>query len=461
MMASLPFRRVRHVHMIGIGGSGMSGIAEVLLNLGFRVTGSDLHATEVTAHLTACGVEIRIGHSERNVAGADVVVFSSAVRPENVELRAARDNHIPIISRAEMLAELMRMKFGIAIAGTHGKTTTTSMVGTILQEAGLDPTLIVGGIVRTLGTGARLGSGEFLVAEADEFDRSFLRLSPTLAVITTIEAEHLDTYLGLDEIQDAFVEFANRLPFYGSAIVCADDAGIQAILPRIKRPVTTYSVQGDADYIAADLKFESVTSRYLLYQYAKPRVWVQLQVPGIHNVANSLAAMAIAAELDISLETAAKALGNFAGVKRRFEICGEVGGILVISDFAHHPTEIRMTLQTARRGWDRRIVALFQPHLFTRTRDFAEEFGKALAGADVVLVADIYPSREKPLPGITGRLVAESTRTAGCRDVHFCADRAAIDETLKRILCENDLLIVMGAGDIWKVAEELSGRKTP
>lgn len=459
-MPSLPFRRVRHIHMIGIGGSGMSGIAEVLLNLGFRVTGSDLHASEVTAHLIACGAEVRIGHSEKNIAAADVVVYSSAVRPENIELRAAREARIPIISRAEMLAELMRMKFGIAVAGTHGKTTTTSMIGTILQEAGLDPTLIVGGIIRTLGSGARLGSSEFLVAEADEFDRSFLRLSPTLAVITTIEAEHLDTYLGLGEIQDAFVEFANRLPFYGSVILCQDDPGIQEILPRIKRPVTTYSAQSESDYMVAELKFDQINSRYRLFQYGKSSVLVELQVPGIHNVANSLAAMAVAAEVDIPLDIAARALGNFAGVKRRFELRGEVGGVLIVSDFAHHPTEIQMTIETARRGWARRIVVLFQPHLYTRTRDFAEEFGKALAGADVVLATEIYPAREKPLPGITGRLVAESTRAAGCRDVHFCADHAAIEEALHKVLRPGDLLIVMGAGDIWKIAEELRGRRS-
>lgn len=454
MIASLPFRRVRHVHMIGIGGSGMSGIAEVLLNLGFQVTGSDLQATEVTAHLAACGADIKIGHSESHVVGAHVVVYSSAVRPENVELRAARENHIPIISRAEMLAELMRMKFGIAVAGTHGKTTTTSMIGTILQEAGFDPTLIVGGIIRTLGSGARRGSGEVLVAEADEFDRSFLKLSPTLAVITTIEPEHLDTYLGLEEIQDAFVEFANQLPFYGSAILCGDDPGILPVIPRIKRPVISYSIQGEADYTATEVEFVCDRSHYWLHKYGKPAVRVELQVPGPHNVANSLAALAVADELDIPLDVAAGALAGFTGVRRRFEICGETGGVLIISDFAHHPTEIRTTLQTARHGWNRRIVVLFQPHLYTRTRDFAEEFGKALAMADVVLVTQIYPARERPLPGITGRLVAESARVAGCRSVHFCPDRGAIEGTLREILREGDILIVMGAGDIWKVAEE-------
>jgi UDP-N-acetylmuramate--alanine ligase len=458
MISSLPFRRIRHVHMTGIGGSGMSGIAEVLLTLGFRVTGSDLQTSDATAHLSALGAYIKIGHRESNIEGAHVVVYSSAVRPENVELRAARESRIPMISRAEMLGELMRMKFGIAVAGTHGKTTTTSMIGMILQDAGLDPTLIVGGIVRTIGSGARLGSGAFLVAEADEFDRSFLKLSPTLAVITTIEAEHLDTYHGLDEIQNAFVEFANRLPFYGSAIVCVDDAGVLPVIPRIKRPFVTYSVEGDADYVASESEFDAMKSHYVLNQYGRAVAKVQLQVPGVHNVANSLAALAIAAELDIPLQAAAKSLASFTGVRRRFEICGEVGGVLVVSDFAHHPTEIRMTLQTARRGWKRRLVVLFQPHLFTRTRDFAEEFGKALATADIVLVADIYPSREKPIPGITGRLVAESARAAGCRQVYFCSDRAAIDDTLPKVLKEGDLLVVMGAGDIWKIAEEFRAR---
>jgi len=281
-----------------------------------------------------------------------------------------------------------------------------------------------------------------------------------LAVITTIEAEHLDTYLGLGEIQDAFVEFANRIPFYGSVILCKDDPGVQEILPRIKRPITTYSSQSEADYRAADVEFETIFSRYRLLQYGKPSVSVELQVPGMHNVANSLAAMAVAAEVDIPLDIAARALGNFTGVKRRFEIYGETAGVLIVCDFAHHPTEIQMTIETARRGWERRIVVLFQPHLFTRTRDFAEEFGKALAQADVVLATDIYPAREKPLPGVTGRLVAESTRAAGCRDVHFCADHAAIEESLQKTLRPGDLLIVMGAGDIWKIAQELSGRKS-
>ncbi|MBU1937798.1 UDP-N-acetylmuramate--L-alanine ligase [bacterium] len=451
----LPFRRVRHVHMIGIGGSGMSGIAEVLLNLGFRVSGSDLNATEVTSHLTACGADIEIGHREKNITGAHVVVYSSAVRPENVEMRAARDSHIPLISRAEMLAELMRMKFGIAVAGTHGKTTTTSMIGTILQEAGLDPTLIVGGIIRTLGSGARRGEGGVLIAEADEFDRSFLKLSPTLAVITTIEIEHLDTYLGLEEIQDAFVEFANRLPFYGAAIIRGDDPGIFPIISRIKRPIITYSIDGDTDYAATDVEYVENKCNYVLRQHGEDVTEVKLLAPGPHNLANSLAALAIAAELDIPLDTAAKALSSFTGVRRRFEIRGEPGGVLVVSDFAHHPTEISVTLETARRGWNRRLVVLFQPHLYTRTRDFAEEFGKTLAQADVVLIADIYPARERPLPGITGRLVAESTRSAGCKDVTFCPDNSAIDDALEKTLREGDLLIVMGAGDIWKVAEKI------
>jgi len=454
----LPFRRVRHIHMIGIGGSGMSGIAEVLLNLGFRVTGSDLQATEVTTHLAECGADIRTDHSEDHVKGAHVVVYSSAVRPENVELRTARDNHIPVISRAEMLAELMRMKFGIAVAGTHGKTTTTSMIGMILQEAGLDPTLIVGGIVRTLGSGARLGSGEFLVAEADEYNRSFLELSPTIAVITTIEAEHLDTYLGLEEIQDAFVEFANRIPFYGSAVLRGDDPGILPVIPRIKRPVITYSIEGESDYSAAEVEFAADKSLYRLHKYGRPAVRVELRVPGIHNVANSLAALAVAAEMDVPLDVACNALKGFTGVRRRFEIYGEVDGVLVISDFAHHPTEIRTTLQTARHGWNRRVVVLFQPHLYTRTRDFAEEFGKALALADVVLVAEIYPARERPLPGISGKLIAEQVRAAGCPAVYFCSDRGAIHQQMKETVHDGDIFIVMGAGDIWKIAEELRAR---
>ncbi|MBU0509207.1 UDP-N-acetylmuramate--L-alanine ligase [bacterium] len=447
-----PFRRVRQVHMIGIGGAGMSGIAEVLLNLGFVVTGSDLQLSEVTERLQRLGARIAKGHSSDNVAGADVVVYSSAVKPENVEIRTARSQGIPQIPRSEMLAELMRLKVGVAISGTHGKTTTTSMIGAILQRAERNPTLIVGGIVRALGSGVKMGSGELLVVEADEFDRSFLKLNPTIAAITTIEPEHLDTYTDLPNLQDAFVEFANHVPFYGAVVVCADEPNIQAILPRIKRPIVSYGFGKACEIRALDVEQMGYRTRFQFTMFDDTQRECELQVPGRHNVLNALAAVAIAYELDVSFDVTCAALAEFTGVHRRFEIKGEARGVIVVDDYAHHPTEVRSTLTTARRCWpEKRIVALFQPHLFTRTRDFAREFGIALSEADVILIADIYPARERPIPGITAELIAKSIERG---DVHLVGPQPSARKILEHTQ-PGDVLIVMGAGDITRTAQEI------
>ncbi|RPH94007.1 UDP-N-acetylmuramate--L-alanine ligase [candidate division KSB1 bacterium] len=449
------FRHVKHVHMIGIGGAGMSGIAEVLLNLGFIVTGSDLQFSEVTKRLNALGADIQEGHAPEHVRGADVVVFSSAVRAENVEIRAAREARIPTIPRSEMLAELMRLKIGIAISGTHGKTTTTSMVGSVLQKAGLNPTLIVGGIVRALQSGVEMGSGELLIVEADEFDRSFLKLTPTLAVITTIEPEHLDTYTDLAGVQDAFVEFAGKVPFYGSVVVCGDEANITAILPRIKRPVVTYGFGESCRYRASNVVSEHTHTQFSVIRDNREVGTLQLQVPGRHNVLNALAAVVVGEELDVPIKVIAAALSEFSGVHRRFEIKGEVGGVIIVDDYAHHPTEVENTLKTARTCWpERRLVALFQPHLFTRTRDFSTDFGRVLSLADVVLLADIYPARERPIPGVTSELIAEEARRCGAKNVQLIGASELVVQ-VKRFIQPGDALVVMGAGSITKVTEKL------
>lgn len=450
------FRGVRKVHMIGIGGAGMCGIAEVLLSHGFEITGSDLQLSEVTDRLTKLGAVIHQGHSADNLSGADVVVFSSAVRPENVEVRRARDLRIPTIPRSEMLAELMRLKIGIAIAGTHGKTTVTSMLGTILHEAELKPTIIVGGKIRSLATGVISGSGDLLVVEADEFDRSFLKLSPTLAVITTIETEHLDTYTDLEDIKDAFVEFANKVPFYGTVAVNGDDANVRNVLPRIKRQTVTFGLGAENNFRATRIRHKDGVVSFELKNNANESAEVRLQSPGEHNVMNALAAAAIASELEIPLPVIADALAKFSGVHRRFEVKKSTPELVIIDDYAHHPTEIAQTLRTARTCWpNRRLVVLFQPHLFSRTRDFAEEFAAALSTADVMLITDIFPSREQPMEGVTSDLIISAAIKRAKSTVHHIPG-ARIAEPAKELLNNGDVLVVMGAGSITKIADELA-----
>jgi UDP-N-acetylmuramate--alanine ligase len=448
------FLRVRQIHFVGIGGIGMSGLAELLRTVGLRVTGSDAKESETTRRLAGLGIAVFEGHRPEHVAGADVVVYSSAVSEENVEVSAARAAGIPVIKRAEMLAEVMRFKRGIAIAGTHGKTTTTSMTGAILLLAGLDPTIIVGGRMRDVGS-ARLGRGEWLVAEADEFDRSFLELRPLLAVVTNVDLEHLDTYRDLNDLQDAFARFSHSVPFFGAALLGLDDPNVQEIRPLIRRRVVTWGLTPQADVTARDLVLERSGSRFVAVAERTVLGPVNLSVPGLHNVKNALAALAVARELEIPFLLAARALGEFAGVIRRFERKGERRGVLVYDDYAHHPTEVSATLAAARQVCpDRRLVALFQPHLYSRTRDFAPQFGAAFLAADVLLVAPVYGSREAPIPGVTGALVADAATARGHRSVRFLASREEILPALEETLREGDLLVTMGAGDVLHFGEE-------
>jgi len=448
------FLRVKRLHFVGIGGIGMSGLAELLKSVGLEVTGSDLSVGETAERLMSLGIKVHRGHQAENMSGADVVVYSSAVNESNPEVAAARSAGIPVIKRAEMLGEVMRVKRGIAIAGTHGKTTTTSMTGAILVAAGLDPTIIVGGRMREVGT-ARLGRGEYLVAEADEFDRSFLALSPMLAVVNNIDLEHLDTYRDLADIQETFARFARNVPFFGAAILGLDDPNVQEIRPLVSRRVVTFGLTPQADVTARDLVLDRTGSRVVATAGRDFMGSVALKVPGLHNVKNALGALAVARELSIPFGIAARALEAFSGVIRRFEKKGEKGGVVVIDDYAHHPTEVAATLAAARQSYpDRRVVALFQPHLYSRTKDFAASFGAAFLNADVLLVTPIYGSREAPREGVTGALVADAAAARGHRSVRYIADRADIGRALEEETKEGDLLLTMGAGDVNQFGEE-------
>lgn len=443
------------VHMIGIGGIGMSGIAEVLLAMNFKVSGSDRSLSEITDRLKSLGAEIYEGHSETNIKDADVIVYSSAVTMDNVEIQEAIKRKIPVIKRSEMLAELMRLKYGIGIAGTHGKTTTTSMVGLVMLEAGFDPTVIVGGKLSSLGgTNARLGHGDFIIVEADEFDRSFLQLTPVIAAITTLEKEHLDIYKALEDIKSAFVEFANKVPFYGFVVLCLDEEGLREILPNINRKVITYGMSAQADVRAYDVLFHQTTSKFKVKYFGQLLGELELNVPGIHNVKNSLVALTIARELGVDFEIIKSALKKFSGVYRRFEIKAEVNGIMVVDDYAHHPTEVSATLSAIRTGWDRKIIAVFQPHLYTRTRDFYNDFAKSFLDSDVFVCTDIYPAREIPIQGITGQLITEAAEKFGHKNVLYVPDKIDIPDALLKIVQPGDIVVTMGAGDIWKYGEE-------
>ncbi len=454
------FRGINRVHFVGIGGIGMSGIAEILLDMGFTVTGSDLARGEVTDRLESLGATVMLGHAAENVEGADVVVYSSAVKPEeNPETHEASRRKIPLIRRAEMLAEVTRMKYGIAVAGTHGKTTTTSMIGLVLIAGGIDPTVIVGGKLSGLGgTNAKLGHGEWTVVEADEFDRSFLSLSPTVAVITNMEREHLDIYSDLDDIKRAFIEFANKVPFYGFTALCLDELPLVDLLPHMKKRVVSYGSTPQCDVRALDVSYEERCSRFNVEYRGTMLGQIVVGVPGEHNVKNALAAITVALEIGVEFERIAGALATFTGVYRRFEIKGEQGGVMVIDDYAHHPTEVKATLDAIRKGWRRRVVALFQPHTYSRTRDFYEEFGKAFFNADLVVITDVYAARERPIQGITGEMVAQSAAGFGHRNVRYVADRAMLAAEVMPLLEPGDIVVTMGAGDIWKVADELVQR---
>jgi len=448
------FRKAQHIHFVGIGGSGMCGIAEVLLNLSFTVSGSDLAETQVTRRLAELGVRVAHGHSAANIAGADVVVISSAVGPDNPEVIEARQHKIPVIPRAEMLGELMRMKYGVAIAGSHGKTSTTSMVAQVLSGTGLDPTIVIGGRLNILGSSAKLGRGDLMVAEADESDGSFLRLTPTIAVVTNIDAEHLNHYGGMGELVDAFTGFLNKVPFYGMGIVCLDDPQIQAIMPRLTRPLMTYGLASQADLVGTNLSLKEFTSRFEVIFRGRWLGDVTLTVPGRHSVYNALAAIGVGLEFDLKFEDIAGHLAEFSGADRRFQLRGEAGGVMVIDDYGHHPTEIRATLSAARDGWDRRRVVVFQPHRFTRVESLMEEFSRSFYQADVLIVTEIYRAGETPIPGVTGAALAEAIKEHGHRDTTYAPDLDTALRLVRERIEKGDMLITLGAGDVWKVAEE-------
>ena len=450
------FRRIQHVHFVGIGGSGMSGIAEVLLNLGYTVSGSDLKRSATTDHLAALGARVLEGHAAQHVVGAHVVVVSTAVHADNPEVLQARHSGIPVIPRAEMLAELMRLKYGVAVAGSHGKTTTTSMTALVLDRGGLDPTVVVGGRVGVLGSGARLGRGEFLVAEADESDRSFLKLSPTLAVVTNIDREHLDNYRGLEDIQNAFVSFVNKVPFYGAVVLCLDDGPAQDILPRVERRVVTYGLSPQAQVSAREVEVSPRDSRFTVVADQVVQGQVHLPVPGAHNVLNALAAVAVGLDLGVSFDQIAAGLGAFSGVDRRFQVRGEAAGLTVVDDYGHHPTEIRATLETLRRyAGARRTVVLFQPHRFTRTQALWDEFCRAFHLADVLLVSDIYPASESPIPGVTAEALVEALVEKGHRHASYAGPLAAATQRLVAEARPDDVVLTLGAGSVWTAGEEL------
>lgn len=444
------FKNIKKVHFVGIGGIGMSGIAEILLSQGFRISGSDKSLSEITDRLSDLGIEIFEGHSPENLHDVDVLVYSSAVTTDNPEVKAAIEKKIPIIKRSEMLAETMRMKYGIGIAGTHGKTTTTSMVGLTLTESGIDPTIIVGGKLSGLGgTNARLGNGEFIVVEADEFDRTFLKLTPTIAAITTLESEHLDTYKDLDDIKSAFIEFANKVPFYGFVVLCLDEPALQDIIPQINKRIFTYGLTTQADIRAVDIVHNEFTSSFTVKYLGNELGKITLKIPGVHNVKNALVAVCIAKELGIDFSIIKKALESFTGVYRRFEVKYNKE-VLVIDDYAHHPTETSATLAGIRSGWDRRLVAIFQPHLYSRTKDFYQEFGRSFLNSDIFICTDIYPARELPIEGVSGELISEAAKRFGHKNVIYVKDKNSVPQILNEIKKEGDIFVTMGAGDIWK-----------
>ena len=451
----------KSVHIVGIGGAGMSAIAELLLKSGFRVSGSDLSSGEVTDKLTEHGAIIYRGHRAEQVASCDVVVYSSAIRPEeNIEIIAAEKAGIPVIKRDEMLGELMRYKYGICISGTHGKTTTTAMIATMLIESGESPTVMIGGISDYLKGSTVVGEGKFMVIEADEYDRAFLKLTPTIAIVNSLESEHMDTYGTLDELKQAFIAFANKVPFYGRVICCVDWPEIRKIIPSLNRLYTTFGIEESANVMASDIVFAKNHTSFTIQAYGREYPDVCINVPGRHNVLNALAAFSAGLELGIMPERLIAGLGRYSGMRRRFQVKYDNGaGLMVVDDYAHHPSEVKATVKAAKSGWlDTRVVAVFQPHLFSRTIEFADEYGWALSRADVVYVADVYPAREKAVdyPAVSGELVAAAVWKAGCRHVEFIADMEALFTALQSYSANGNMLLFMGAGDITHLASRVA-----
>ncbi|MDH3428757.1 MAG: UDP-N-acetylmuramate--L-alanine ligase [Gammaproteobacteria bacterium] len=458
-------RRIHCVHFVGIGGSGMSGIAEVMLSLGYKVQGSDLKANKQTRRLEKQGATVFIGHAAANIEHADAVVVSSAVDETNPEVAAARERLMPVVPRAEMLAELMRFRYSVAVAGTHGKTTTTSLVASILAEGGLDPTFVIGGRLKSADANARLGQGDYLVAEADESDASFVHLKPMLAVVTNIDADHMSTYGGdIEKLRMGFVEFLHNLPFYGLAVVCTDDPGVNEVLGSIGRSVITYGINENADVRAENVEFDQGLTRFDVVRPGdREALHVSLQLPGMHNVRNALAAIAVADELQIGDAAVVCALEKFEGIDRRFQSHGEVetvaGKVMLVDDYGHHPTEIAATLSAARSGWPgRRVVLVFQPHRYTRTRDLIDDFATVLSDADVAIVLDVYAAGEDPIAGADGRAIARAVRSRGSVEPVFVETLDELQPVLESIIAAGDLLLTMGAGDIGAYAAELPAR---
>jgi UDP-N-acetylmuramate--alanine ligase len=443
------------VHFVGIGGIGMSGIAEVLLNLGYQISGSDLKESDVTKRLSQLGARVLYGHRAENLLDSDVVVISSAVRKDNAEVVAARQRKIPVIPRAEMLAELMRLKYSVAIAGSHGKTTTTSMVASVLNAAGKDPTAVVGGKVNVIGSNARLGKSELMVVEADESDGSFLKLHPSIAVVTNIDPEHMDHYQTLDALKTAFAEFCNRVPFYGLNVLCLDHPNVQALLPHIEKRVVTYGSAHAADYRVEAIELDGYATRFRAFRHEDDLGQFTVKMVGAHNAMNALAVIAVAEELDVPLDTVRKALAEFGGVQRRFTVKGEAKGVTVVDDYGHHPAEVKATLAGARRAFGRRIVVAFQPHRYTRTHDLMSDFVSAFNDADVLFLTNIYAAGEDPIPGVSGKGLADAVVAHGHRDVTFVEKRADLAAALAGRVKEGDIVITLGAGDITQVGPDL------
>jgi UDP-N-acetylmuramate--alanine ligase len=447
------------IHFVGIGGIGMSGIAEVLLNLGYQVSGSDLVESEATRRLTTLGAQVSYGHHAEHVTeNVDVVVISSAVKYANPEVARARAQMIPVIPRAEMLAELMRLKYGIAVAGTHGKTTTTSLVAAVLAQAHLDPTVVIGGKLNVLGSNARLGQGRFLVAEADESDGTFLLLSPTIVLVTNIDPEHLEFYGDMDKVKAAYLDFINRVPFYGRAILCLDSVNIRALLPQVRKRFTTYGLSPDAEFTARDLTVSGITTRCEVWQGKDRLGELQLSLPGRHYALNALAVVAASRELGIPFATVQEALRSFTGIQRRFEIKGECAGVLVVDDYAHHPEEVRATLRAVREGYARRLVVIFQPHRYTRTRDLFDDFLSAFDDADIVVLTEVYAAGEDSLDGVSGDAMYRAIKKRGHADVRFIARREDVADSVAQLALPSDLVLTLGAGDIHKTGGELLAR---
>jgi UDP-N-acetylmuramate--alanine ligase len=457
-------RRIHHIHLVGVGGSGMGGIAEVLLNLGYTVRGSDLRANSVTRRLERLGATIFIGHSAEHLGDADVVVVSSAVNRLNPEVVAALAKRVPVVPRAEMLGELMRFRYSIAVAGTHGKTTTTSLVASVLAEGGLDPTFVIGGRLKSADSNAKLGAGRYLVAEADESDASFMHLQPMISIVTNIDNDHLATHDGdFSRLKQSFIDFLHNLPFYGLAVLCGDDVHVQSILESVTRPFVTYGFGEDADIRAVNVARDGLQSRYKALRPGREPLCVTINLPGSHNVLNSLAAVAVATELDIPDAAIQRALINFQGIERRLQQLGEIewpgGRALIVDDYGHHPTEVAATLDAVRQGWPtRRLVLAFQPHRYTRTRDLLDDFGRVLGGCDVLLVTEVYAAGEAPIAGADGRAICRAVRSRGLMEPVFVEHVDDLADSLRGVLHDGDVVLTMGAGSIGAVAQELKSR---